>query len=248
MQKESGGDGKSRKRASGTGAGKPPRKAPSRRSSRTLVARTFPIVGVGASAGGLEAFASLLESLPADTGMAFVLIQHLDPTHKTILPEILVPQHRDAGGAGHRRDGARARPLVRRSARPGHGGLPRPRQPDGAPVGGRHAPPRRPLPPFARARPALARHRRRPFRVGLRRGPRPGGRQGRGRHHLRAGPVIGALRRHADLGHPRQRRGHGPRAGGRSPQSWSASAGTPTYSRTKRRRRRPRSRRPTPTG
>src|SRR5436190_16772995 len=39
--------------------------------------KSFPIVGVGASAGGLEAFTELLEHLPATTGMAFVLIQHL---------------------------------------------------------------------------------------------------------------------------------------------------------------------------
>jgi chemotaxis response regulator CheB len=39
----------------------------------------FPIVGVGASAGGLEAFTRLIKHLPADTGMAFVLVQHLDP-------------------------------------------------------------------------------------------------------------------------------------------------------------------------
>jgi two-component system CheB/CheR fusion protein len=44
---------------------------------------------VGASAGGLEAFTQLLEHLPADTGMAYVLIQHLDPTHASMLPEIL---------------------------------------------------------------------------------------------------------------------------------------------------------------
>jgi two-component system CheB/CheR fusion protein len=50
---------------------------------------SFPIVGVGASAGGLEAFRQLLEHLPTDTGMAFVLIQHLDPNHESILPEIL---------------------------------------------------------------------------------------------------------------------------------------------------------------
>jgi len=49
----------------------------------------FPIVGVGASAGGLEAFTDLLSHLPRDTGMAFVLIQHLAPKHRTILPEIL---------------------------------------------------------------------------------------------------------------------------------------------------------------
>ncbi|WP_445241400.1 chemotaxis protein CheB [Microcoleus vaginatus] len=39
----------------------------------------FPIVGIAASAGGLEAFTELLSHLPIDTGMAFVLIQHLDP-------------------------------------------------------------------------------------------------------------------------------------------------------------------------
>ena len=37
----------------------------------------FPIVGIGASAGGLEAFSQLLGHLPADTGMGFVLVQHL---------------------------------------------------------------------------------------------------------------------------------------------------------------------------
>src|SRR5437764_14866975 len=45
----------------------------------------FPIVGIGASAGGLEAFQQLLRALPVDTGMAFVLIQHLDPHHESEL-------------------------------------------------------------------------------------------------------------------------------------------------------------------
>jgi two-component system, chemotaxis family, CheB/CheR fusion protein len=49
----------------------------------------FPIVGVGASAGGLEAFTQLLKALPADTGMAFVLVQHLAPMHASALAEIL---------------------------------------------------------------------------------------------------------------------------------------------------------------
>lgn len=49
----------------------------------------FPIVGIGASAGGLEAFTQLLRYLPTDTGMGFVLIQHLDPHHKSLLSEIL---------------------------------------------------------------------------------------------------------------------------------------------------------------
>ena len=50
---------------------------------------SFPIVGIGASAGGLEAFSELLRTLPQKTGMAFVLVQHLDPTHASDLREIL---------------------------------------------------------------------------------------------------------------------------------------------------------------
>ena len=47
------------------------------------------VVGVGASAGGLEAFSELLNFLPVDTGMCFVLVQHLDPLHESILPGLL---------------------------------------------------------------------------------------------------------------------------------------------------------------
>jgi len=46
-------------------------------------------VGIGASAGGFEAFSQLLGHLPKDTGMAFVLVQHLDPTHESKLSELL---------------------------------------------------------------------------------------------------------------------------------------------------------------
>ena len=49
----------------------------------------FPIVGVGASAGGLEAFTQLFRNLPADSGIAFVLIQHLAPAHESMLTELL---------------------------------------------------------------------------------------------------------------------------------------------------------------
>lgn len=49
----------------------------------------FPIVGIAASAGGLEAFTDLIRHLPDDTGMAFVLIQHLSPDHESLLSEIL---------------------------------------------------------------------------------------------------------------------------------------------------------------
>jgi two-component system CheB/CheR fusion protein len=49
----------------------------------------FPVVGVGASAGGLEAFSTLLSNLPDTTGMAFIFLQHLDPSHTSALQEIL---------------------------------------------------------------------------------------------------------------------------------------------------------------
>jgi two-component system, chemotaxis family, CheB/CheR fusion protein len=49
----------------------------------------FPIVGIGASAGGLDPIRKLLETLPIDTGMAFVVIQHLAPGQESMLPEIL---------------------------------------------------------------------------------------------------------------------------------------------------------------
>ncbi len=50
---------------------------------------TFPIVAIGASAGGLEAMMELLKHLPSDTGMAFIYVQHLSPDHKSMLTEIL---------------------------------------------------------------------------------------------------------------------------------------------------------------
>jgi len=51
--------------------------------------QNFPIVGIGASAGGLDAFKRLLTAIPESSGMAYVLVQHLDPNHESILPEIL---------------------------------------------------------------------------------------------------------------------------------------------------------------
>jgi hypothetical protein len=50
---------------------------------------SLPVVGIGASAGGLESFSELLARLPADTGMAYVFVQHLDPRHASRLVEIL---------------------------------------------------------------------------------------------------------------------------------------------------------------
>ncbi len=53
------------------------------------VARGFPIVGIGASAGGLDAFKAFLTAMPSDTGMAFVLVQHLDPIHVSLMAGLL---------------------------------------------------------------------------------------------------------------------------------------------------------------
>jgi two-component system CheB/CheR fusion protein len=49
----------------------------------------FSIVGIGASAGGLEALEQFFCNMPGNSGMAFVVIQHLDPTHVGIMPELL---------------------------------------------------------------------------------------------------------------------------------------------------------------
>src|SRR5437762_10264122 len=48
-----------------------------------------PIVGIGGSAGGFEAAMELLRHLPPNTGMAFVVVQHLDPHHGSRLPNLL---------------------------------------------------------------------------------------------------------------------------------------------------------------
>jgi two-component system CheB/CheR fusion protein len=57
--------------------------------ARNRKTSSFPVVGIGASAGGLEAFSELLRQLPTTTGMAYVLVQHLDPKHSSELREIL---------------------------------------------------------------------------------------------------------------------------------------------------------------
>ena len=81
--------------------GRPPRKISRKARSATPAPSTpgpglpargaldFPIVGLGASAGGLEAFEQFFRSVPSDPGAAFVLVSHLDPSHESILTEIL---------------------------------------------------------------------------------------------------------------------------------------------------------------
>ena len=55
----------------------------------TKSSNLFPVVGIGASAGGLDAFKKLLKAIPENSGMAYVLVQHLDPSHESLLPELL---------------------------------------------------------------------------------------------------------------------------------------------------------------
>jgi len=67
------------------GASKPGRRANSKATSR----KPRLVIGIGASAGGLEAFRAFFDRMPADSGMAFVLVQHLDPHHKSMLVDLL---------------------------------------------------------------------------------------------------------------------------------------------------------------
>ena len=53
------------------------------------IGRSFPVVGIGASAGGLEAFEQFFGKMPVDSGVAFVLIPHLDPSHASMMTELL---------------------------------------------------------------------------------------------------------------------------------------------------------------
>lgn len=66
------------------------------------------VVGIGASAGGLAAFKSFFDNMPAETGMAFVLVQHLDPDHKSLLVELL--RHHTAMRVVEAEDRARLAP------------------------------------------------------------------------------------------------------------------------------------------
>ena len=56
---------------------------------KILSSNLFPVVGIGASAGGLDAFKRLLKAIPEDSGMAYILVQHLDPAHESILADLL---------------------------------------------------------------------------------------------------------------------------------------------------------------
>lgn len=69
--------------------GAPKNASPKNRSPKTSPGRHLMIVGIGASAGGLEAFQQFFSRIPADSGLAFVLMPHLDATRKSALIELL---------------------------------------------------------------------------------------------------------------------------------------------------------------
>jgi chemotaxis response regulator CheB len=62
-------------------------------SDATGTGRSFPVICIGASAGGLQALESFVAELPADNGIAFVVITHTDPEHASMLPEIIKKKH-----------------------------------------------------------------------------------------------------------------------------------------------------------
>ncbi|WP_076004990.1 chemotaxis protein CheB [Dehalogenimonas formicexedens] len=70
-------------------SGLPLKEATPAKKSPRYNKKDFPIVGIGASVGGLDAFGKFLSAMPNDTGMSFVLIQHLDPTHASNMVELL---------------------------------------------------------------------------------------------------------------------------------------------------------------
>ena len=78
-----------KKKSSPSRRPKKPAKVARPETSASPAVVAFPIVGIGASAGGLEALEQFLGHVPAGSGMAFVIVQHLDPTRKGIMPELL---------------------------------------------------------------------------------------------------------------------------------------------------------------
>jgi PAS domain S-box-containing protein len=93
-----------------TGVAKSPRSAERAGEEAPSAAgqKAIPIVGIGASAGGLEAFTQLLHALPANTGMAYVLVQHLEPRHESMLTKLLT--HATAMPVHEVREGMRIEP------------------------------------------------------------------------------------------------------------------------------------------
>ena len=62
---------------------------PHKDNNRKRSSHLFPVVGVGASAGGLDAFKRLIRTIPEKSGIAYILVQHLEPSHESLLGDIL---------------------------------------------------------------------------------------------------------------------------------------------------------------
>ena len=80
-------------------------------TSQTLE-NVIPIIGIGASAGGLDAFEKFFTHMPPDSGMAFVLVQHLDPTHESMLVDLVKRFTRYARSTNCRWRGHRLKPYL----------------------------------------------------------------------------------------------------------------------------------------
>ena len=143
-----------------------------KRATASQTATPVSIVGIGASAGGLEAFQELLQALPNDTGMAFVLVQHLAPKHESILSELLSK--------------AATMPVIEvregMAVHPNHVYVIPPNADMSVQRGVLH------LSPL---------HRRHPFRNGFRWHARFAGDQGLGRRDIRSRRAIRQIQRHA---------------------------------------------------
>ena len=163
----------------------------------------FPIVGIGASAGGLAAFEAFFSGMPADTdpGMAFVLVQHLAPDHKSILTDLIRRYTRMQ--VFEVEDGMAVQPNCAYIIPPNRdmaflNGTLQLLEPCRA---ARPAPADRLLFPLPGPGPARAGHRHRALRHRQRRHPGRAGDQGRGRHGHGPEPRLHRVRRHAAQRH-----------------------------------------------
>ena len=170
--------------------------APKAADSASARPTGFPIVGIGASAGGLEAFEPFFAALPSNTqsGMAFVLVQHLRPTTRASWPNWWA-LHAHAGGRGRGRHGDAAEPRLHHPAQPTLTSCTArcSRRPNAAQAAAAD----RPLLPLACGRAARARDLRRDLGHRQRRHAGPARRQRRGRPGHGAGARERRIRRHA---------------------------------------------------
>ena len=135
---------------------RPPRRRPPSRRTREKGPQGALIVGVGASAGGLEALQELLRHVPAKSGLPFVVVQHLEPHHPSMLAELLArhaPMPVLVAGDGVRPERDHVYVVAPRTLLTLENGVLR-----AAPTGPRRAPHRRVL-PVARRGPRRARRR-----------------------------------------------------------------------------------------